>query len=209
MYTIVMGVDKTLTVTHSVTLYEKETGIDCIRWLIPPQYVESQQIKNLADYIVTVKIKCPDNRIWIEQLTCEDTPYKGRLDFRQVVTSDLTKVAGRVMMHLTFAKVIECEDGTKKPDIFHSENVYIDIERKEEFIFIPDKSLQAIDQLILTLSDKINQVNSMVEEVSELRANDIEMIDGEIYAVYKDPETGEITPLGDSISGASHAWSEI
>lgn len=209
MYTIVMGVDKTLTVTHSVTLYEKETGIDCIRWLIPPQYVESQQIKNLSDYIVTVKIKCPDNRIWIEQLTCEDIPYKGRLDFRQVVTSDLTKVAGRVMMHLTFAKVIECEDGTKKPDIFHSENVYIDIERKEEFIFIPDKSLQAIDQLILTLSDKINQVNSMVEEVSELRANDIEMIDGEIYAVYKDPETGEITPLGDSISGASHTWSEI
>jgi len=209
MFTIVMNSDKSCTVTHPVTLFEKETGIDCIRWLVPPQYTEGQTIKNIAEYVATVKIKCPDGRYWIELLTCEELPYKGKLDFRQVVTSDLTKVSGQVMMHLTFAKVIENEDGTKVPDIFYSDNVFITIERKEEFIFIPDKSLQAIDQYILQLNDKMNQLNSMVDEVSEQRANDIEIIDGQIFVGYKNEETGEFTPMGDSISATSHSWQEM
>lgn len=208
MLTICLQENKSLIITRPVKIFERECNVDFIRWLIPTQYTESNQVKNLADYIITVKIKCPDGRTWCEQLKPEETLYKDRLDVRQQITSDFTQVAGNVQMYLTFAKVVEQTDGTKKGDIFHTEDVIVEVSAKEEFIFIPDKSLQAVDQIILELADKINQVENMVDSINDDKAEDIEIIDGEIWLVRYD-ENGEPIKLGDPISAKSHVWSEM
>lgn len=209
MYTIQMNSNKSLTATNRVTLFEKETNVDTIRWLIPPQYTEGATVKNIIDYVVTVKVKCPDGRGWVELLECEDVLYKERLDYRMPVTSDLTQVAGTVTMYLTFTRVVELEDGTKTSDVFHSYDINIQIQKKEEFIFIPDKTLQAVDQLILKISNEIDRVENIVSDVNNDKAEDIEIIDGQIWLTRKDPETGETILLGDPISASSHVWQEL
>lgn len=209
MLTICMRNDKSLIITRPVKIFEKECNIDYIRWLIPTQYTESTQVKNLAEYIIVVKIKCSDGRTWCEQLKPEDILYEDRLDIRQKITSDFTQSAGAVTMYLTFAKVIQDETGEKQGDIFHTENVTIEVCRKEEFIFIPDKSLQAVDQIILELSDKINQVEDMVNNMNNEKAEDIELVNGQIWLTRTDKETGETVLLGDPISASSYIWSEM
>lgn len=208
MLTICMRNNKSLIVTRPVKIFEKECNIDCIRWLIPTQYTESTEVKNLAEYIITVKIKCPDGRTWCERLTPEDVLYEDRLDVRQKITSDFTQTAGTVTMYLTFARVIQDETGAKQGDIFHTEDVTVEVYRKEEFIFIPDKSLQAVDQIILELSDKLNQVEDMVDNINDDKAEDIEIIDNEIWLVRYDSE-GNVVKLGDPIDNPESVWEDM
>lgn len=208
MLTICMQNNKSLIVTRPVKIFEKECNIDYIRWLIPTQYTESTEVKNLAEYIITVKIKCPDGRTWCEQLKPEETLYKDRLDVRQKITSDFTQSVGTVTMYLTFARVIQDEAGAKQGDIFHTENVTVEVYRKEEFIFIPDKSLQAVDQIILELSDKINQVEDMMDNINDDKAEDIEIIDNEIWLVRYDSE-GNVIKLGDPIDNPESVWEDM
>ena len=209
MFTICMNMDKSLIITNSVTLYERETNTDVLRFLIPPQYTEGSQVFNIADYVVVCKVKTATGKVWVEKLECESVSYKDRLDYRMTLDSDFTQAAGMNTLYLTFLKAVTQEDGSVKESVFHSGSVSIEIQRKDEYVFIPDKSLQAIDQMLLALDERMNKLDSMVEDVSELRANDIEIIDGEIFAGYKDPETGEFTPMGDPISGVSHMWQEL
>jgi len=164
---------------------------------------------NIADYVVVCKVKTATSKVWVEKLECEPVSYKDRLDYRMALDSDFTQAAGMNTLYLTFLKAVTQEDGSVKESVFHSGSVNIEIQRKDEYVFIPDKSLQAIDQMLLALDERMNKLDSMVEDVSELRANDIEIIDGEIFAGYKDPETGEFTPMGDSISAGSHLWEEM
>lgn len=209
MFTIVMQPNKELIITNGVTIYERECNVDVLRFLIPPQYTEGAEVFNIADYVVACKVKTASGKVWVQKLECEEVSYKGRLDYRMNLDADFTQSAGMNTIYLTFLKAITQEDGSVKEHVFHSGDIHIEIQRKDEYVFIPDKSLQMIDQMILALNERMNKLDSMVEDVSELRANDIEIIDGEIFAGYKDPETGEFTPMGDSISASSHMWEEM
>lgn len=209
MYTIVMHDDKSMHVTNAVPLYEKETNIDVFRFLLPTQYAEGAELYNLADFVVACKVKTPSGRLFVYKLDCEDVTYKDRLDYRLVIGADITQFAGTVEMYLTMLRVLENEDGSSTETVFHSGTVYIEILRKEEFVFIPDKSLQAIDQLLLQTQDKINQLDKIAEKIETTKADDIEVIDGQIFLVTTDEETGEKIPIGDPVTNVKATWSEM
>lgn len=192
MYTICMNNDKSLIVTNSVPIYEKETGVDAIRFLIPPQYTEGAEVFNIADYIVVAKIKTASDKVYTEKLECEPVTYRDRLDYRMNVTIDFTEFAGTNMLYLTFLKAVEQADGTTQEAVMHSGNVYIDIHKKEEFVFIPDKSLQAFDQMMLVVDEKMNQLKDM----NTKKADNI-MLNTETKEIYLTSD-GEI--VGDKVS---------
>lgn len=192
MYTICMNNDKSLIVTNSVPIYEKETGVDAIRFLIPPQYTEGVEVFNIADYIVVAKIKTASDKVYTEKLECEPVTYRDRLDYRMVVTIDFTEFAGTNMLYLTFLKAVEKDDGTTQEAVMHSGNVYIDVQKKEEFIFVPDKSLQAFDQMMLTVDEKMNQL----KDIDTKKADNI-MLDTETNEIYLTSD-GEI--VGNKVS---------
>lgn len=204
MYTICMNNDKSLIVTNPVPIYEKETGVDVIRFLIHPQYTEGAEVFNIADYIVVAKIKTASDKVYTEKLECEPITYRDRLDYRMAVTIDFTEFAGTNMLYLTFLKAVAKDNGTTQEAVMHSGNVYIDIQKKEEFVFIPDKSLQAFDQMMLAVDEKMNQLKDM----NTKKADNI-MLDTETNEIYLTSD-GEIVgnkvsidDLGDAIVEAT------
>lgn len=204
MFTICMSMDKSLIVTKSLIFYEKETNVDVIRFLIPPQYAEGKEVFNIADYIVVCKIKTASGKVYTEKLECEPTEYKNRLDYRMNVTIDFTETAGTNILYLTFLKAIEQEDGTTQEAVFHSGSVSINIQQKEEFIFIPDKSLQAFDQMMLAMDEKMNQIKNL--NASKADGLKLDTDTNEIYLTSEGEVIGNkvsVNDLGDALVDAT------
>ena len=206
MFTIVMQPNKELIITNGVTIYERECNVDVLRFLVPHQYTEGAEVFNLAEYVAVCKIKTVSGKVYTEYMTCEELPYRDRLDYRLKLDATFTAQAGTNTLYLTFLKAVEQDDGTTIPKVLHSGNCHIEVQRKEEFIFIPDESLQAVDVLLLKIDDKMNKLDSMVEEINDEKAEDIEIIDNEIWLTRRDTVTGEIIKLGDPLSAGSHVW---
>ncbi len=200
-----MQSDKSLVTTVHTPLHQRETNVDTIRFLVPPTYEDF----NLSEFTAVVKYVTPDSQSHCEQIYLEELPYKEYLDYRLGVDTDITAIAGKIELHLTFLKVYQDENGESKEHVLHSGTLFITIEPVKELIFVPDKSLEAIDQVLLTMDDKMNQLNSIAEKLNAQKADDIEIIDGKIWLVTTDSETGEKTPIGDPIIGYSHVWTEM
>lgn len=182
MFTIVMQSNKELIVTQSITIYQRETNVNTLCFLIPPTVTEEGALRNMAEYLVVLKMKTPDNKILTRLLTANEEPYKGRLRFETTVTADMTAVSGNIIAYLTFLKVSESETGLQKEHVFHSGNMYIPIQPKEELVFIPDKSLQAFDQLMLQTQAKLDKLEDIAESMETQKADNIVL----------NPETNEI-----------------
>lgn len=182
MYMIVMQEDKSLIVTQSATLYQRETNVNTLCFLIPPTVTEEGILRNIAEYLVVLKMKTPDGKILTRLLTANEEPYKERLRFETTVTADMTECAGQITTYLTFLKVSESETGLQKEHVFHSGNVYIPVSPKEDFVFIPDKSLQAFDQLMLQTQAKLDKLEDIAESMETQKADNIVL----------NPETNEI-----------------
>ena len=177
-----MQFNKELIVTQSIIIYQRETNVNTLCFLIPPTVTEEGILRNIAEYLVVLKMKTPDGKILTRLLTANEEPYKERLRFETTVTADMTAVSGNIIAYLTFLKVSESETGLQKEHVFHSGNVYIPIQPKEELVFIPDKSLQAFDQLMLQTQAKLEQLEDIAESIDVQKADNIVL----------DPETNEI-----------------
>ncbi len=99
MYTIVMDKYKNLNTTIRTTIFQKESLVDKIQFLIPPQY---EDIENLRDYNATLKYVDPNGNFHSEVLACDDETYKNYLRYVLPVDTKLTDVAGTVTARLTF-----------------------------------------------------------------------------------------------------------
>lgn len=182
MVVICMSSDKSLIMTSKETIYQKETAATAIRFLIPPTYDDSGIIYNLADFVVALKFVTPDGRSFCVPLTADEVTYKDKLSYVYECDADFTAMSGNVKAYLTFLKTVEDNNGEKKAIVIHTGYIYIPIESKEELVFIPDKSLQAIDRYILQLNDKLNELEDIAESIDVQKADNIVL----------DPETNEI-----------------
>lgn len=182
MYTIVMQEDKSLIVTQAVTIYQRETNVNTLCFLVFPTITEEGEQRNIAEYLVVLKMKTPDGKVLTQLLTANTETYKDRLRYEVAVTADMTAVAGKITAYLTFLKVSESETGLQKEHVFHSGNAYITVQPKEDFVFIPDKSLQAFDQLMLQTQAKLDQLEDIAESIDTQKADNIVL----------DPDTNEI-----------------
>lgn len=197
--------DKQLVTTVRTTIHQRETGVDTIRFLLPLQY----EGLNLSEFTVVVKYVSPDNVSHCELLHCQEDLYNNRLDYRLGVDTDITAMAGSVKLRLTLLNVVALDDGKYNEQVFHSDETIIQIVPIDEYIFIPDKSLEVIDQILLQLDNRMAELEDTANSINTEKADDIEIINGEIWLTREDPITGEKIPIGDPISGASHVWEQM
>lgn len=113
MYTIVMDNNKNLTTTVRTSLFQKESMVDKIQFLLPPKYGDNE----LKDYIVTMKYVDPNGNFHSEVLTLDDELYKEYLRYELPVTTKLTQVSGTITLRLT---LIKFSQGTNTGDSEHS-----------------------------------------------------------------------------------------
>lgn len=101
MYTIVMDKHKNLNTTVRTTLFQKESMVDKIQFLIPPTYNGIE----LNNYTAILKYVDPNGNFHSEKLIADEETYKNYLRYTIDVKSNLTHTAGVVTIRLSFLDV--------------------------------------------------------------------------------------------------------
>ena len=140
MYTIIMDKYKNLNTTVRTTIFQKESLVDKIQFLIPPVYEGIE----LAGYRVILKYVDPNGNFHSERLEADSEMYKDYLRYTLPVDSKFTQVSGTVTIRMTFIDMcgdteddinkLETNSTTveiRKPDGFNDFVVFEDIEASE------------------------------------------------------------------------------
>lgn len=188
-----MNEDKSLIKTQTIPIYQRECNTSTIRFLVPTM-IDNNDMEN---FVCVFKYTLPDGTKCCELPAKQEALYEDSfLDYRLNVTSRLTVQSGNIEGYLSFLKVITDEEtGEKTSYVIHSNSVIIEVsERVDIFGYSADINLQAIDQKILTLQSMINDVIKYYDVLENTKADDIEVINGEIWLTCKGEKIGDPIP---------------
>lgn len=191
MYTIKMNSDKSLIKTVITNLYQREKLIDKIQFIIPLNYGDIE----LSDFTVVLKYIDQSNTPHAEILVKDEEIYKENY-YRYVLPIDtaLTKFAGDIELRLTLTKV---DLETKKQYILHTTPVTITILPVEDYYnFVPDESLEFVDQIVGALEAKMEALSHMSEEYNSTKVDDV-ILDTENNTLHL---SSNHSPIGEGIS---------
>lgn len=190
LYTILMNKDKSLVTSINIPIYQRESKTTVIRFLVPLEIEEN----NLENFTCAFKYVLPDGTKGCVMPIKQDSLYNDTyLDYRLAITSRMTLKAGTIEGNLSFLKVVSNENGAKESLVIHSGNTNIVIDELKD-IFIDDPNLQAIDQKLLRLESMISDVNSYQDLLNDTKADNIEIIDGEIWLTANGDKIGKPIP---------------
>ena len=142
MYTIIMNKYKELITTIKNILYQRENLTEKIQFLIPEYYNEI----DLKEYTAVLKYIDQSNISHAEILEKDDELYKGKIRYILPINSELSKFSGDIIIRITFTKI---DMDTQTQYVLHTGETSITISPiKDYYTFIPDKSLEFVDQLL-------------------------------------------------------------
>lgn len=205
MYTIVMQDNKELLATVKTNIFEKEAKVDTLRFLIPPVYDDY----DLSQCTVLIKYVTPDRKNRAEKLIQQEELYKGFLDYRLDINTDVTSLPGDVDIRLTFIHVDKSSSPEIVTQVLHTGNITITVEPlKNLYGFTCDESLEIIDRLVGQIDCKIEALNNIANKYDQEKADDIEMIDDEIWAMSNGEKIGDPVKVNSSTDDGG-VWEEI
>lgn len=200
MYTILMNEEKRLITTIRSYLYQKEKLVDKIQFIFPLIYGE----ENLSEYEIVLKYLDQKNIPHSEILTIDTTefPYKENY-FRCFlpVDTNLSEYAGDINISFSLTRV---DIDTRKQYVLHTSDVSITISPvKDLYGFVPDKSLQFVDQMVGNLEAKMEALEIMNGVYSDKLPDDLVKVkDNNNNDVLKLSVNGEPTGHGVIVNGS-------
>ena len=185
MFTIVMNKNKELVITKSAVLYQRENLVDKIQILIPQTYNDVA----LADWIATIKYVDQANIPHAEILVKDEELYKDRLRYVLPVDTSLTKFSGDVIIRITLSK-LDLE--SKKQYVLHTGEATIPIvPLKDYYNFVPDESLEFVDQLVGELTAKIEATDKIAETYNRKKADNLSYVDDKLQLTSNGEKIGD------------------
>lgn len=167
MYTIIMNKYKDLVTTVRTILYQRENLTEKIQFLIPEYYNEI----DLKEYTAVLKYIDTSNISHAEILEKDEELYKGKIRFVLPINTELSKISGDISIRITFTKI---DMDTQTQYVLHTgENCITISPLKDYYTFIPDESLEFIDQLVGNLEAKIEATERIAETYDKEKADDI------------------------------------
>ena len=181
MYTIVMDKYKNLNTTIRTSLFQQESMVDRIQFLIPPEY----NGVDLTDYIVTLKYVDPNGNFHTETLDKDVDMYKDYTRYVLPVTTKFTAVAGQLTIRLTLIKFSQ-DDGVTEIDKLETNSTTVTIRRPEGFTdYVNFEDIEAYKA-------QINSLNKEMSDMYENIPNDLEIGEGEnLHLVHDDKQIGK------------------
>lgn len=143
MYTIVMDKYKNLVTTVRTSIFQQESMVDKIQFLVPPIY-EGNELK---DYVCTLKYVDPNGNFHAEALTLDEEMYKDYLRYALPVTTKLTQVSGTITLRLTLIKFEPSMDSGVTSEHTVSGETMIVTENQPQPSPIVDPTTTVIDKL--------------------------------------------------------------
>lgn len=194
MYTILMNQDKSLITTVSTTLYQREKLVDKIQFLFSPYY----ESLDLSTCTAVLKYVDQGNVAHAETLVMDSELYKDKLRCTLPVDTNLTRFAGDIKFHITFTKV---DMETKTQYVLHTSESTITISPLSDYYhFVPDESLEFVDQIVGSLEAKIQATEQIAAVYDAKKADNIaKSQNGSIYLTANGAKIGnEIKVIGDA-----------
>lgn len=184
-----MNDDKSLTATVVTTLYQREKLADKIQILIPPNYGEL----DLSEFTATLKYVDQANVPHAEILKKDTELYKEHIRYVLPVDTELTQYAGDITIRLTFTKT---DMEVKKVFVVHTGELVIKISAlKDYYSFVPDESLEFVDQIVSDLQNKISALDKIADIYDKTKADNIQIKNGKTLQLLSNH-----TPIGDEVT---------
>ena len=188
-----MNDDKSLTATVVTTLYQREKLADKIQILIPPNYGEL----DLNEFTATLKYVDQANVPHAEILKKDCELYKEHIRYVLPVDTELTQYAGDITIRLTFTKT---DMEVKKVFVVHTGELVIKISPlKDYYSFVPDESLEFVDQIVSDLQNKISALDKIADIYDKTKADNIQIKNGKTLQLLSNhiPIGDEVTVIGE------------
>jgi hypothetical protein len=188
-----MNDDKSLTATVVTTLYQREKLADKIQILIPPNYGEL----GLSEFTATLKYVDQANVPHAEILKKDAELYKEHIRYVLPVDTELTQYAGDITIRLTFTKT---DMEVKKVFVVHTGELVIKISPlKDYYSFVPDESLEFVDQIVSDLQNKISALDKIADIYDKTKADNIQIKNGKTLQLLSNhiPIGDEVTVIGE------------
>lgn len=184
-----MNNDKSLTATVVTTLYQREKLADKIQILIPPNYGEL----DLSEFTATLKYVDQANVPHAEILKKDAELYKEHIRYVLPVDTELTQYAGDITIRLTFTKT---DMEARKVFVVHTGELVIKISPlKDYYSFVPDESLEFVDQIVSDLQNKISALDKIADIYDKTKADNIQIKNGKTLQLLSNH-----TPIGDEVT---------
>lgn len=193
MYTIIMNENKDLITTSRHTLYQREKLIEKIQFLLPTTYNDL----DLTKFQVVLKYADQLNVPHAEILTRDEELYKNRIRCTLPVDTNLSKFSGDIKIRLTLDHV---DLETNNHYVLNSGENVIKITPLEDFYhFVPDESLEFVDQIVGALEVKMTAMDIMASDYSQKKADNIVLNKetSEIYLTSNGVKSSDVISVND------------
>lgn len=172
MYTILLEPNKKILTTVSrVTLYQRESLVDKLQFILPQKYGD---IDLSADNCqIVLKYTDPANNSYAVCLVKDKDLYKENyIRCELPIDISLTRFAGNITLYISVMD-LNIEDSIEA-EILHTNGVTITITPLDDiFGFVPNESFQKLDQEILKLQ-AIGKANTLLlESIDQNKADDL------------------------------------
>lgn len=188
-----MNNDKSLTATVVTTLYQREKLADKIQILIPPNYGEL----DLNEFTATLKYVDQANVPHAEILKKDAELYKEHIRYVLPVDTNLTQYAGDIAIRITLQKN---DMEVRKTYVVHTGELVIKISPlKDYYSFVPDESLEFVDQIVSDLQNKISALDKIADIYDKTKADNIQIKNGKTLQLLSNhiPIGDEVTVIGE------------
>ncbi len=202
MYTIIMNQNKELITAQKQTIYQRESLVDKMQFLFPMKYEDL----DLTNCKIILKYVDQGNVPHAEILTQDVQPYKDEF-IRCILPIDtkLTRFAGQITLAITFTKV---DLNKNEQSVLHtSETVLMIAKRENYYNFVPDESLEFVDQIVGNLDAKIQELHEIAETYDKTKADDLSYTDKQLQLLSNGQPIGKkVTIESGSSSGGDGSF---
>ena len=191
MYTILMDKHKQLVKTVETKLYQREKLTEKLQFLFPKIYNDI----DLSEFTIILKFIDQQGVSHAEILSPDDALYKGKIRCTMPIDSGLTKFSGDISIRITFEK-IDVENQTQY--VLHTGETTITISPlKDYYCFVPDKSLEFVDQLVGNLEAKIEATEKIADIYDKSKADNISYSNNNLQLTANGEKIGDSITLSD------------
>lgn len=189
---ILMKSNKTLVITKTSRLYQKESVAENLVFYVPETYSSdaSGGDYDLTEFTATLIYVDAGNEAHSELLTAEDeTDKDGYIKYILPVDSEFTSVAGDLTLQLSLTKV---DTDTATSYVLHTSELTVTILTWDDyFAYVSDDSLSAIDDKILELQTEIEALKSLADIYSAAVPSDLQLTDSLLQLINESGTIGD------------------
>ena len=180
--------DKSLVISKMTKLLQKENAVDNLWFYIPEKY-QDVDYSDPDSFTATFYYVDPGNVAHTEVLDNVESDKEMFLKYQLPVTTKLTAIAGTITGHLSLTKY-DVTTGTSI--IEHSYSIDITVDTWEDYYrFVSPDSLDAMDQRMLELDNKIQQLHSIASELDLDTPSDLKLTDDLLQLTNEEGTIGE------------------